>query len=112
MPAFVSVPRLHRFPAQRTLQRTLGSILDGLLDLVVASRLLEHAGQVDNGDVGGRDTHGHASELAVQAGDDLANSLRSTGAGRNDVLRSCTTTAPILAGGAVDSLLGSSFESC
>src|SRR6478752_6679312 len=51
---------------QNALEVTLSGLLDDLLDLVVRSTLLEADGKIDNGNVGGRDTHGHASELAVE----------------------------------------------
>jgi hypothetical protein len=65
---------------QDTLEVTLRGLLDDLLDLVVRSTLLEADSQIDNGDVGGRDTHGHAGELAVELRNDLADSLGGTGA--------------------------------
>ncbi|KAK8923190.1 hypothetical protein VCV18_007252 [Metarhizium anisopliae] len=92
---------------ENALEGAVGSLLDGLLDLVVGSTLLNAGSQVDDGDVGGGNTHGHASELAVEVGDDLADSLGGTGAAGNDVLGSTTATTPVLARGAVDGLLGS-----
>lgn len=93
---------------QLTLEGTVSSLLDGSLDLVVAGTLLDAAGQVNHGDVGGRHTHGHASELAVELRNDLADSLGGTGGGGDDVLGGSTATAPVLGGGTVDSLLGGS----
>jgi len=61
--------------SEDTFEVTIGSLLDGLCDLIVRGALLEADGQVDNGDVGGRDADGHASELAVEGRDDLANGL-------------------------------------
>lgn len=91
-----------------TLELAVGGVLDGLLDLVVRGTLLDTAGEVDNGDVGGRHTHGHTGELAVEGGDDLADSLGGTGGGGDDVLGRSTATTPVLGGGSVDDLLGSS----
>ena len=91
-----------------TLVLSLGGLLHGLFDLVVGCALLDAAGQVDDGDIAGRHTHGHARKLAVQAWDDLADCLGRAGRGRDDVLGSRTATAPILAGWAVDGLLGRS----
>ncbi|KAH6610223.1 hypothetical protein Trco_000243 [Trichoderma cornu-damae] len=90
----------------RTLEGTVGGLLDGLGDLVVAGGLLKADGQVDDGDVGGRDADGHASELAVEGGNDLADSLGGTSAAGDDVLGSATAAAPVLAGGTIDGLLG------
>lgn len=50
-------------------------------------------------------TESHASKLAVERWDDLADSLGSTGRGGNDVGSSTTTTPPVLVGGTVDGLL-------
>jgi hypothetical protein len=92
---------------ERTLELAVGSVADGLLDVLVRGTLLDAAGKVDNGDVGGGDTHGHAGELAVERGDDLADSLGGAGGGGDDVLRSSAATTPVLAGGTIDGLLGS-----
>src|SRR5699024_1673395 len=46
-------------------QRGLGSLLHRSADLVVGCRLREVAGQVNNGNVQGRNTHGHTGQLAV-----------------------------------------------
>jgi hypothetical protein len=94
--------------SEDALEGTVGSILDDLLDLVVAGTLLNAGSQVDNGDVGGRDTHGHAGELAVELRDDFADSLGGTSARGDDVLGSTTTTSPVLGGGTIDGLLGGS----
>lgn len=91
---------------EHTLELTVGGVTDGLLDLLVGGALLDAASKVDNGDVGGGDTHGHAGELAVERGDDLADGLGGTGGGGDDVLGSSAATAPVLAGGTVDGLLG------
>lgn len=91
-----------------TLKFALGVLLDNSLDLVVGDGLLSTAGQVNNGDVGGRNTHGHSSELSVQGRNDLSDSLGGTSAAGNDVLSSGTTTTPVLGGGTINSLLGGS----
>ena len=85
---------------------TLRGLLDNLLDLIVGSTLLDADGKIDNGDVGGGDTHGHASKLAVEVGDDLADGLSGTSAAGNDVLSSSAATAPVLGGRTIDGLLG------
>ncbi len=92
--------------AKLTIEGALGGGLEGGLDLLVGSRLREAAGKVDNGDVGGGDAEGHAGELAVELGNDLADSLGGASAGGDDVLGRSAAAAPVLAGGAVDGLLG------
>ena len=93
--------------AEDTFELALGGSLDGLLDLLVGGGLLDTAGEVNDGDVGGGHTHGHTGQLAVQVGDDLADSLGSTSGAGDDVLGSSTATSPVLGGGSVDDLLGS-----
>ena len=92
--------------AELTLELALCGLLHNSLDLIVGSTFLETAGQVNNGDVGGWDTHGHSSKLAVELRDDLSDSLCGTGAAGDDVLSSSTTSTPILGGGTIDGLLG------
>jgi len=91
-----------------TLELALSSSLNGLLDLIVGSTLLDAASQVNNGDVLGGNTQRHAGKLAVKLRDDLADSLGSAGAARDDVGSSGTATSPVLGGGAIYCLLGSS----
>jgi len=90
------------------LELSVGSVLDGLLDLVVGGRLLQAAGEIHNRDVRVGDTEGHTGQLAVELRNDLANSLGSSGGGGDDVLASSTSGSPVLSGGSVDSLLGGS----
>jgi hypothetical protein len=110
MPVCVSCLCLVVAKRKPTLEFALRGILDGLLDVVVRRGLLDAAGQVNNGDVGSRHTHGHASELAVKVGDDLADGLCGTCGAGDNVLRRATATAPVLAGRAVDGLLGGSVR--
>jgi hypothetical protein len=99
---------IERSDLGHTLELALGVLLNDSLDLVVGDGLLSAAGQVNNGDVGGRNTHGHSSELSVKGRNDLSDSLGGTGAAGNDVLSSGTTTTPVLGGGTIDGLLGGS----
>jgi hypothetical protein len=92
--------------SKHTLQWTVSSLLDGSLDLVIGSALLNAAGQINNGDVGGWYTHGHSSKLAIEVWDDLSDSLCGTSTARNDVLSSSTASTPVLGGWTIDSLLG------
>ena len=93
---------------QDALQLILGSLLDDRLDLIVGGTLLKADSQVNHGDVGGRHTHGHAGEFAIERWDDLADSLGGTGTAGNDVLSSGTATSPVLGRGTIDSLLSGS----
>jgi len=92
--------------SKHTLERTLGSLLEDSLDLIVRSTLFKTAGQVNNGNVGCWDTEGHSSELAVKLWDDLSDSLGGTSAAGNDVLSSGTASTPVLRRWAIDGLLG------
>lgn len=92
---------------QHTLQFSFRSSLNRSLNLIVACTLLDTYGQIDDGDVGGWDTHRHASELAIEVWDNLADSLGGTSAAWNNVLGSGTSTTPVLCRWAVDGLLGS-----
>lgn len=93
-----------------TLKGTGSGLLHGSLDLLVVGSLVEAGGQVNDGDVGSGHAHGHASELAVEVGDDLADGLGGAGAAGNDVLGSTTATAPVLGGRSIDGLLGGSVR--
>jgi len=79
------------------LELALGGLLDGVLDVLVGGGLLEPAGEVDDGDVGVGDAEGHAGELAVELGNDLAHSLGGTGGGGDHVLARTAAGAPVLA---------------
>jgi len=90
-----------------TLELVLGGSLEDLLDLLVAGGLLDLAGKINNTDIRGGDTEGHAGELAVEGRDDLADSLGSTSAGGDYVGASRAASTPVLStlGGAINSKL-------
>ncbi len=90
------------------LHGTSGGFLDSVLDLLVRSRLLETDNEIDDGDIDGGDTEGETGELAVQAGDDLADGLGGTSRRRDDVVADGTATTPVLVRGTVDGALGGS----
>ena len=113
---------------ENSLEVSLGGFLHGSLDLLVRSGLLNSSSQVDDGDVGAAraktislrkceisemrenlrgDSESHSSELAVESGDDLTDSLGGSGSGRNDVGGSTSSSSPVLGGRPVDGLLGS-----
>ena len=64
----------------------LRSVFHGCAYLVVACRLCKIAGKIDNRDVNGGHTHGHAGELALKRGDDLPDSSGSAGGRRDDIV--------------------------
>ena len=71
---------------QNALQLALGGGLHSGADLLVLGGLGQVDGQVNNGNVQSGNTHGHAGQLAVELGDDLADSLGSAGGGGDDVV--------------------------
>jgi len=77
-----------------SLEGTVSSLLDGLLDLLVRGTLLEPGDQVDDRDVGSGDSESHSSELSVEAGDDLADGLGGTGGRGDDVGTSTSSASP------------------
>ena len=92
--------------AQDALQLALRGLLHGGADLIVLGGLVQVDGQVDHGDIQGGHAHGHAGQLAVQGGNDLAHGLGGAGGGGDDVAGGSAAAAPILQGGAVNGLLG------
>jgi len=91
-----------------TLKFTCRSSLDRVFDLIVRSRLLQADDKIDNRDVDGGDAERHTGELAIQRRNNLSDSLSCTGGRRDDVASDGTTTTPVLVGGPIDGLLGSS----
>ena len=92
--------------SEDALHLALGGLLDGGADGLVRGTLVQTAGKVNDGNVGGGDTERHAGKLAVQLRDDLADGLGGTGRRGDDVVASGTATTPVLLGGTVDGLLG------
>jgi len=82
---------LHRMPFNSPSE----AFLIAALDLIIRGGL----------DIGSRDTEGHSSELAIQLGDDLADSLGSTCGRGNDIGTCTTSTSPVLVQRTVDGLL-------
>ena len=81
---------------QNALHGAFGGGLHGSADLGIGGGLLETEGHVNNGHVRSGDTHGHTGELAVELGDDLADSLGSAGGGGDDVVVDGAGAAQIL----------------
>ena len=92
--------------SEDALHLALGGLLDGGADGLVRGTLVQTAGKVNDGNVGGGDTERHTGELAVQLGDDLADGLGGAGRRGDDVVASGAATTPVLLGGTVDGLLG------
>ena len=76
--------------------------------LLVRRGLLEADDQVDDGDVDRGHTERETGELAIEAGDDLADSLGRTRRGGDDVVADSTATTPVLVGRTIDGALGGS----
>ncbi len=83
-----------------------GSFLHGSADFFIAGFGVELAGEVNERNVGGRNADGHTGQFAVEFGQNLADSLRSTGGGRNHVFEDSASASPVLLGGTVNGLLG------
>jgi len=83
---------------------SLGGFLHLLLDLVVGGVLAKFDGEVNDGNIGGRNAESHTSELAVKLGDDLADSLGSSSGAGDNVGAGSAASAPVLAtlGGTVN----------
>jgi len=81
-------------------------LLDRFFNLVVGRPLLETDDKVDDGHVARGYTECHTGKLAVQAGNDLADSLGCTSGRRNNVSSGTTATTPVLCGRTVYGLLG------
>lgn len=63
---------------QNTLQlRALRGLLDDILDFIIRGTLLNATDKVHNRDIGGRNSEGHASKLAIEGRNDLAYSLQN-----------------------------------
>ena len=93
---------------QNALHRAFGSCLHSGLDIVHGGCLLEADGQVNDGDIGSGNAHGHTGELAVELRDDLADCLCSAGGSGDDVVVDGACAAQILLlGEAVNDGLGS-----
>jgi len=91
---------------ENALEFAFGGFFHSSADFFIAGRLFEFAGQVDERDVRGRDADGHAGELAVELGENLADCLGSAGGGRNHVFEDTAAASPVLLGRTVNGLLG------
>jgi len=92
--------------SEDALHLALSSGSNGGIDFLHRSGLLESAGQVHDGDVGGWHSERHAGEFSVQFWDDLSDGLGSTSGGGDDVLSGASAISPGLARWTVDGLLG------
>mmetsp|Transcript_110387 Transcript_110387/g.225741 ORF Transcript_110387/g.225741 Transcript_110387/m.225741 type:complete len:392 (-) Transcript_110387:151-1326(-) len=98
--------------AQDALHGAGRSLLDRGHNVGVLGALLQAASEVHNGHIRRGDPEGHAGQLAVEMGEDLANSLGSASRGGDDVLRGAAAPAPVLAaaGGSIDCQLRGSHS--
>ena len=71
--------------AKEALHVSIGALLHLSTDLLVSGLLLQLHSEIHHGHINGRDTEGHASELAFHLWDHLGNRLGSTSAAGNDV---------------------------
>mmetsp|Transcript_5694 Transcript_5694/g.14613 ORF Transcript_5694/g.14613 Transcript_5694/m.14613 type:complete len:438 (-) Transcript_5694:148-1461(-) len=85
---------------------TLRVLLHLGADLLIGSLLFQAHGEVHHRHVAGRHAEGHACELAIQMGQNLAHSLGSAGGGGDDVEGRAATATPVLRGRSVHCLLG------
>ena len=85
--------------AENALEFAFGSSLHRSADFVILRRFREIDREVNNGNVEGRNAHGHTGELAVEFRKDFADSLSRARGGRDDVAGSSATAAPILLDG-------------
>ena len=81
--------------ADDALRVRLRGELDLRLDVVVRRRGLELAGEVDDRDVDGRHTEGHAGELALHHRVALGDGLGGAGRRRDDVRRGGAAGTPV-----------------
>jgi hypothetical protein len=90
--------------AQDSLKGSLRCLLNLGLDLVVAGVGAEADGEVNDGDVSGWDTEGHAGELAIQGWDNLSDGLGGTSGRWDNVVAGSASSTPVLAslGWAID----------
>ena len=84
--------------AKDALERPVGSLLHGGIDLSGARILVQDGGEVDHADRRHGHAESHAGELALQFRNHEANSLRSTGARGDDIQGSGTSVSQVLRG--------------
>ena len=94
--------------AQNALHGAFGSSFHRFADFCVGGSFLQVNGQVNNRHVRSRNTESHTGQQAFQFRDNYANSLGSTGRGRDDVLSRAAATAPVFGRRTINGLLGSS----
>mmetsp|Transcript_88705 Transcript_88705/g.197175 ORF Transcript_88705/g.197175 Transcript_88705/m.197175 type:complete len:271 (-) Transcript_88705:130-942(-) len=84
-------------PIEDALHGASSGLLDSGDDVVILGALLQAASQVHDRDIGGGHPEGHAGELTVDRGDNLAHRLSGARRGWDDILRGTTTATPVLA---------------
>jgi len=63
---------------KNSLKVVLGGVFHLVFDLLVFGRLLELDGEINDGDIGGGDTEGHARKLTIERRNNLTNSFGGT----------------------------------
>ena len=84
---------------------TVGSLAEGIVDLLSEGLLLDLDDEIDDGDVGGGDAQGNSVELALHGGQDQGNSLGGTGGGGDNVQASSAGAAQIPVGSVQQALV-------
>ena len=92
--------------SEDTLHLSLRLGLDDGADLLVGGLLSKLAGKVNDRDIDGRNTEGHAGKLSLEGRNDLGDGLGGSGGGGDDVARRGTSSTPVLAAGGVNNGLG------
>mmetsp|Transcript_19479 Transcript_19479/g.40112 ORF Transcript_19479/g.40112 Transcript_19479/m.40112 type:complete len:372 (-) Transcript_19479:39-1154(-) len=92
--------------SKESLLASFGVGLDVGADFFVGGGLLNSAGQVNNGDIDGRNTESHTGDLSDKGRNDLGDGNSGSGGGGDDVTRGGTSSTPVLAGRRVNNGLG------
>lgn len=95
--------------SENSLEFILRGFLDGFNEVSISGGLLELDSEINNGDVDGGNSEGHTSELALEDGEDEADSLGSTSGRWDDVGTGGSSSSPVLStlGGSIDNELSS-----
>merc|ERR1719300_1183017 len=100
--------------SKNSLHGTLRCLLDLSTNFLIGSRFLKSDSQINNRNIRSWHTECHSSQFSIEGRNDFANSLGSSGRGRNDVLSCSTSSSPVLATRSIDCLLSccNCMDSC